>query len=103
MQLWRYKKNRKENEKDYEPAQKRGRNNNISSYDIQILRFQGKKHIDIWCDGRLYPVDPISKSVPPFSNCSSLLRFLGDGVDGILDYTCNIPSERDILRLKNHF
>ena len=58
-------------DKEYEPIRKRGRHNNISNYDMQILRYQGKKHTDIWSDGKLYPIDPITKSVPLFLNCSS--------------------------------
>ena len=89
-------------DEEYAPARKRGKNNNISIYDMQVLRYQGKKHIDIWSDGRLYPADPITKSVPPFSNCSSLLRYIGDGTNGFLGYAYNLASDRDVLKLENH-
>ena len=88
-------------EKEYEPVRKRSKNSTVSLQDIQALRYQGKKHIDIWSDGRLYPVDPVSRTTPPFSNCTSLLRYLGDGANGLLGYTYNLASDRDILRLEN--
>ena len=59
-------------EKDYEHIYKRVKTNNISPNEMQVLRYQGKKHIDIWSDGRLYPIDPIKNTTPPFSNCTSL-------------------------------
>lgn len=89
-------------DKDYEPARKRGKYNHISNHDMQILREHGKKHIDIWTDGKLYPVDPITNSVPPFSSCSSLLRYIGDGAKGFLGYTYNLAGDRDIMKLENH-
>ena len=70
---------------------------------MQILRYQRKKHIDIWSDSKLYPTDPITKSVPPFSNCSSLLRYIGNGANGLLGYAYNLASNRDIMKLSNHF
>ena len=69
---------------------------------MQILRYQRKKHIDIWSDSKLYPTDPITKSVPPFSNCSSLLRYIGDGANGLLGYVYNLASDIDIMKLSNH-
>ena len=89
-------------DKDYEPIHKRSKISTISTNDMHVLRYHGKKHFDIWSDGRLYPVDPITNSTPPFSNCSSLLKYLGDGSNGLLGYTYNLASERDIIRLENH-
>ena len=70
-------------DKEYEPIRKRIKNNNLSPNDMHILRCQGKKHIDIWSDGRLYPNDPITNSTPPFTNCTSLLKYMGDGPSGL--------------------
>ena len=89
-------------DKDYEPARKRGKNTSLSSNDMNLLRYQGKKHIDLWSDGRLYPIDPTTKSVPPFLNCSSLLEYVGDGAKGLLGYTLNLAGDRDIVKLENH-
>ena len=89
-------------EKDYEPIRKRIKTTIISPNEMQVLRYQGKKHIDIWSDGRLYPIDPNTKTTPPFSNCTSLLKFMGDGSRGLLGYTHNLAGERDVLKLENH-
>ena len=89
-------------DKDYESAHKRVKINSLSSNDMSLLRYQGKKHIDLWSDGRLYPIVPTTKSVPPFLNCSSLLKYVGDGAKGLLGYTLNLASDRDIVKLENH-
>lgn len=91
-----------EHDKEYETICKRAKVNTISSLDIQALRYEGKKHLDIWSDGKLYMVDPLTKSTPPFSNSTSLLKYLGDGVNGLLGYTYRLAGERDILSLNNH-
>ena len=46
-------------DREYEPIHKRAKVNTISSSDIHTLRYEGKKHLDIWSDGKLYPVDPL--------------------------------------------
>ena len=89
-------------DKEYEPIHTRSKISTISTNDMQVLRNQGKKHIDVWSDGRLYPIDPIKKCTPLFSNFSSLFQYLRDGFNGLLGYTYNLTSERDILRLQNH-
>lgn len=88
-------------EDEYEPIRKRNRASEASPAAIQSLRLEGKKHLDLWTDGRLYPIDPMKRSTPPFYNCSSLMRFIGDGYGGLLGYTHNLGAERDFLRLEN--
>ena len=61
-------------EKDYEPKSK---TSNISPNEMQVLRYQGKKHNDIWSDGRLYPVDPITNITPPFSKLHFIIKVYG--------------------------
>jgi len=51
-----------------------------------LLRLQGVKAIDLWTDGELYPMDPVSGSPPAFQNIASFLRFVGSGYDGLLGY-----------------
>lgn len=53
----------------------------------------GLKHVDLWCDGHLYPLDPRRFSHPPFSTPTSLLRFVGDGTDGLLGYCRALSTE----------
>ena len=90
-------------DKEYEPLQKRGRRTYISSSDLQSLRLQGKKNIDLWTDGTLYPIDPMLGSAPAFFNITSLLRFAADGYAGLLGYTMHITAASDILRLERQF
>lgn len=47
---------------------------------------RGKQGISIFGDDSLYPKDPYTISTPPFSNPTTLLRFVGDGKKGLLDY-----------------
>ena len=54
------------------------------SYDQ--LQMQGAKAIDLWIDGDTYPVDPISGAPPPFKNITALMKFIGDGFNGLLGY-----------------
>lgn len=54
------------------------------SYDQ--LRMQGAKAIDLWIDGNLYPLDPISGAPPPFKSIASFFKFVGDGFNGLLGY-----------------
>ena len=55
---------------------------------ISHLRMQGCKALDLWTDGGMYPTDPISHQPPPFHNITTLMRFVGDGFNGLLGY-CN--------------
>lgn len=47
---------------------------------------EGKKHVDLWVDGSLYPKDPsIGRSTPLFF-VYELIYFLGDAMNGLLGY-----------------
>ena len=50
------------------------------------MRLEGKKHIDLWVDGSVYPRDPLNGRYPTFSSVHDLIRFVGDGVNGLLGY-----------------
>lgn len=56
------------------------------------LRMEGKKHIDLWVDGNLYPIDPSTGRCPPFSSVHDLIRFVGDGANGLLGYCLKLNS-----------
>lgn len=47
---------------------------------------QGAKAIDIWIDGNIYPLDPISGAPPPFKSITNFFKFVGDGFNGLLGY-----------------
>ncbi|MCO5567205.1 hypothetical protein L7F22_020893 [Adiantum nelumboides] len=59
----------------------------------QQLRMQGCKAIDLWTDGRLYPIDPLSSTHPPFQTMTSMIRFIGDGWNGLLGYCIRLHSQ----------
>ena len=50
------------------------------------LRVQGKRHIDLWVDGKFYPLDPTTQKNPPFRTMHGLVQYVGDGMDGLLSY-----------------
>lgn len=50
------------------------------------LRLEGKKHIDLWVDGSIYPRDPLNGRYPAFASVHDLIRFVGDGANGLLGY-----------------
>ena len=75
----------------YSPLQKRRGGDHIPETTKISLREEGAQHVDLWCDGSLYPQDPYTNSTPPFSNPTTLLRFAGDGNKGLLGY-CNAIS-----------
>lgn len=77
--------------KEYEPAQKKNKRKEYTYLDLENMRVQDKKHLDIWCDGRIYPKNPLTNTTPSFSSTSSLLRYAGDGHKGLLGY-CNALS-----------
>ena len=92
---------------EYEPIQKRRRQNEVLSTpslsDKANMRLSGLKHIDLWCDGSLYPIDPQTISHPPFSNPTSLLRFTGDGITGLLGYCNSISATAQRERLHSQY
>lgn len=77
-------------EPGYEPAFKRRSRNGLQPTVAakEQMRSLGLKHIDLWCDCSLYPIEPFKWSHPPFSNPTTLLKFVGDGHSGLLGY-CN--------------
>lgn len=56
--------------------------------DLPRLRVQGCKALDLWTEGALYPRDPFTGKHPTFCNPTMMLRFVGDGLNGLLGY-CN--------------
>ena len=50
------------------------------------LWMQGAKAIDLWIDGNIYPLDPLSGAPPPFRSVTGLVKFVGDGFNGLLVY-----------------
>lgn len=73
----------------YAPVIKRGvlleRQGNRLSFPAR--RAAGENHIDLWVDGTLYPIDPLTNSPPCFTTTKEYLEFLCHGKEGMLGYT----------------
>lgn len=84
---------------EYAPICKRSKQvHHISIAEKENLRREGKKHVDLWCDGNLYPINFQTLSPPCFSSPTSLLKFVGDGENGMLGYCKDICNQSSILR-----
>ena len=95
--------------KEYGPAQKNNRARQYTFLDLENMRVQGEKCLDVWCDGKIYPKNPINNSTPNFSSLSSLLRYVGDGHKGLLGYfnamsyhANTLHHDITILKAQNH-
>lgn len=55
-------------------------------------RKAGDSNLDLWLDGRIYPVDPSTGKRPRFHDVKSILEFVGDGENGLLGYTCSLQN-----------
>ena len=64
----------------------------IDAKEANRLRMQGKKHIDLWVDGSIYPRDPLTRRYPTFASIHDLIRFVGDGANGLLGYCSRLSS-----------
>ncbi len=89
-------------EEEYAPLRKRNKSGFHSAAQMEGMRKDGRKHLDLWTDGTIYPCDPLTRATPPFNNSSSLMRFCGDGLTGLLGYTLNLQADREIARLERH-
>lgn len=58
----------------------------------QYLRSIGCKALNLWTDGNIYPLDPLTNAPPPFRNITMLVRFIGDGHHGLLAYCRRLHS-----------
>ena len=58
--------------------------------DYSALRERGAKNMDLWVNGELYLVDPLSNSHPDFNTITGLCRFVCHGKSGLLGYCKNL-------------
>jgi hypothetical protein len=58
-------------------------------------REAGETNIDLWVDGRLYPIDPATECSPPFSTTKQYLEFLCHGEMDMLGYTKRLKAMLD--------
>ena len=74
----------------------------VFDIDYSALRESGAKNLDLWVEGELYPVDPMSKSHPYFKTITGLCRFVCHGESGILGYCRSLEGNRISLEQKIH-
>lgn len=58
----------------------------VNNVPLDTLRSQGRKCIDLWTNGFIYPIDPLTNAPPPFVNITSFLTYVGDGANGLFGY-----------------
>ena len=59
---------------------------NMLPEEMQQIYNQAPKSLDIWCNGSIYPLDPLTNSSPPFFKPTGFLKYVGDGYNGLLGY-----------------
>jgi len=76
----------------YRPLIVRGRppHEQADKTEFSSRRQFGQKNLDLWVDGSLYPMDPMTNKHPKFSSIKEVLEFLGDGDNGLLGYVRNV-------------
>ena len=84
--------------REYELAQKKNKPKQYTFLDLENMKLQDKKHLDIWCEGRIYPKNPTTNTTPCFSSPSSLLRYASDGHKGLLGYCNALSSHANSLK-----
>ena len=50
-------------------------------------RAASETHIDLWTDGRIYPIDPSTRQPPTFRTTKQYIEYLCEGESGMLGYT----------------
>ena len=62
------------------------------------MRDSGATNIDLWLDGNLYPIDPVTGKPPQFHRVKSYLEFLCHGESGLLGYSRHLVSTCDSVK-----
>ena len=83
---------------EYKPLHKKNTSITLSNLQKDCVRQSGGKHIDVWADGKIYPVDPTTMCTPNFSNATTLLKFARDGNTGLLGYCHNLLGDKLVSR-----
>ena len=66
-----------------------------SGISFAAKRAAGDTNIDLWVDGRLYPVDPATQMPPTFRSTKEYLEFLCNSEQGMLGYTKRLKAGED--------
>lgn len=82
---------------EYAPFYKKNRGQKMDIIQQDMLRAAGKRHIDLWTEGSIYPKDPLSQKHPEFSGLTSLVKFVGEGNAGLLGYTKRLQTQSQVI------
>ena len=92
---------------EFAPIMKRGVQLHLqcSSKEFPAKRLLGCKNIDLWIDGSLYPVDPISDISLWFRNLKGFVEFCCHGENGLLGYSKSLrnASAVEVEKLQRSF
>ena len=88
---------------DYTCLGKCNRPNIKSNISKDNCRLQGYRNNDLWTNKKLYPIDPLKNSTPPFKDITSFLLFVGDGGYGaLLAYTQSFQVQNDLVKVEQN-
>lgn len=60
--------------------------NDVDKRTMETFRGEGRKNVDLWVDGSMYPNDPLTRMPPTFQTLTTFMSFVGDGNNGLLGY-----------------
>lgn len=81
-------------EDEYAPLFKRTvERDDAIRYRMQQERNAGKKNVDLWMDGCIYPPDPLTQRPPQFNGLTSFVKFVCEGNEGLYGYTCRLATQ----------
>ena len=64
---------------------------------MELQRRMGAKNIDLWVQGSIYPLDPLSQLPPQFSRLASFLKYFCEGTNGLWGYMCRLKNQSQQL------
>lgn len=70
----------------------------LSRSEFPTLREAGATNMDLWLDGNLYPLDPVTRKPPHFQTLKTYIEFLCHGESGLLGYTNHLVSTSDAVK-----
>jgi hypothetical protein len=86
----------------YAPLIKAGRmlEDQISKAEFPLCKVLGQTNLDLWTDGSIYLVNPVTGRRPGFRCLKGLLEFVGDGHSGLYGYSTRLASIDQVLQVE---
>lgn len=72
-----------------------------SRSSFPLRRARGESNIDLWVDGRIWPIDPRTEEPPSFRSTKDYLEFLCEGENGMLGYTKRLKTGGSVQELES--